>query len=149
VVENGPVQQPLKLQFEGGKTTLIGGEKTHINWKNGVCSDENGVRHELTPLQLETLLMGTWMMLLLGGKFLSMEYFPGERSGDIAVAMSFLVMALVPFCYFTYITIVVWRQKLLPLNGQTRATSIYFLRIIVFFFHFLDPRHRHAEPRKE
>jgi hypothetical protein len=56
VVENGPVQQLLKLQFEGGKTTLIGWEKTHINWKSGVYSDENGVQHELTPLQLESLL---------------------------------------------------------------------------------------------
>jgi hypothetical protein len=76
------------------------------------------------------------MMLLLGGKFLSMEYFSGERSGDMAVALSFLVMALVPFCYFTYVTTVVWRQKLLPLNGRTRAISIYFLCIIVFFFIF-------------
>jgi hypothetical protein len=55
VVENGPVQQPLKLKCDGGKTTLIGGEKTHINWKSGVYSDENGVQHKLTPLQLESL----------------------------------------------------------------------------------------------
>lgn len=55
VVENGPVQQPLKLQCKGGKTELIGGEKTHINWKRGVYSDENGEQHQLTPLELESL----------------------------------------------------------------------------------------------
>ncbi len=94
---------------------------------------------QVVVVYFAALLMGTWMMLLLGGKFLSKGYFSGERSGDIAVAMSFLLMALVPFCYFTYITIVVWRQKLLPLNGRTRAISIYFLRIIFFFFIFWIP----------
>lgn len=46
--------QPLKLHIDG-QTTLIGGGKTHINWKTGVYSDENGVHRQLTSEQLETL----------------------------------------------------------------------------------------------
>lgn len=57
VVENDDaerVPQPLKVNIEG-KMTLIGGGKTHINWKSGVYSDEHGVQRQLTPEQLESL----------------------------------------------------------------------------------------------
>jgi len=56
VLEDGAesVPQPLKL-IVGGKTTLIGGGKTHINWKSGVYCDEHGVQCQLTPQQLEAL----------------------------------------------------------------------------------------------
>lgn len=46
--------QPLKLNIDG-KTTVIGGGKTNINWKSGVYSDENGVQRQLTQEQLEGL----------------------------------------------------------------------------------------------
>lgn len=46
--------QPLKLKING-KTTLIGGGRTHINWKTGIYSDENGVQKQLTQQQLESL----------------------------------------------------------------------------------------------
>lgn len=46
--------QPLKLKING-KVTWIGGMRTHINWKTGVYSDENGVQKQLTQQQLESL----------------------------------------------------------------------------------------------
>mmetsp|Transcript_12447 Transcript_12447/g.20656 ORF Transcript_12447/g.20656 Transcript_12447/m.20656 type:complete len:377 (+) Transcript_12447:41-1171(+) len=52
VMERAP--QPLKLNING-QSTLIGGGKTHINWKSGVYCDENGVQRQLTQQQLETL----------------------------------------------------------------------------------------------
>eukprot|EP00540_Astrosyne_radiata_P007727 CAMPEP_0116827368 /NCGR_PEP_ID=MMETSP0418-20121206/3059_1 /TAXON_ID=1158023 /ORGANISM="Astrosyne radiata, Strain 13vi08-1A" /LENGTH=244 /DNA_ID=CAMNT_0004456133 /DNA_START=932 /DNA_END=1666 /DNA_ORIENTATION=+ len=51
-VERPP--QPLKLNIDG-QITLIGGGKTHINWKSGVYCDENGVQRQLTQEQLECL----------------------------------------------------------------------------------------------
>ena len=46
--------QPLKIKIDG-KPTLIGGGKTHINWKSGVYIDENGTHRQLTLEQLEAL----------------------------------------------------------------------------------------------
>ena len=46
--------QPLKLKING-KVTWIGGVRTHINWKTGVYSDENGTQKQLTQQQLESL----------------------------------------------------------------------------------------------
>lgn len=46
--------QPLKLKING-KITWIGGVRTHINWKTGVYSDENGSQKQLTQQQLESL----------------------------------------------------------------------------------------------
>jgi hypothetical protein len=46
--------QPLKLNIDG-QSTLLGGGKTHINWKSGVYCDENGVQRQLTQEQLESL----------------------------------------------------------------------------------------------
>jgi len=48
------VPQPLKLIING-KTTFIGGGKTHINWKSGVYCDDVGVQRQLTQDQLESL----------------------------------------------------------------------------------------------
>ena len=53
-IESSSSAQPIKLDIEG-QTTLIGGGKTHINWKRGVYSDENGVQRQLTQDQLESL----------------------------------------------------------------------------------------------
>jgi len=47
-------QQPLKIKMNG-RWQYIGGGKSHINWKTGVYSDENGVRKQLTQQQLESL----------------------------------------------------------------------------------------------
>jgi hypothetical protein len=49
-----PVPHQLKLTIKG-KTTIIGGGKTHINWKSGVYCDENGVQQQLTQEQLKVL----------------------------------------------------------------------------------------------
>jgi hypothetical protein len=46
--------QPIKLTVDG-QTTLVGGAKTHINWKSGAYCDENGLQKKLTPTQLESL----------------------------------------------------------------------------------------------
>ena len=46
--------QPLKLNIDG-QITLIGGGKTHINWKSGVYCDDNGSQRKLTQDQLESL----------------------------------------------------------------------------------------------
>jgi hypothetical protein len=48
------VAQPLKIKI-AGKTTVIGGGRTHINWKTGVYSDEVGAQRQLTQEQLESL----------------------------------------------------------------------------------------------
>jgi hypothetical protein len=45
---------PLTLDIDG-KTTTIGGAKSHINWKTGFYRDELGVQKRLTTDQLETL----------------------------------------------------------------------------------------------
>lgn len=46
--------QPLKISIDG-KTALIGGGRTHINWKTGVYSDDNGSQKQLSQEQLESL----------------------------------------------------------------------------------------------
>jgi len=46
--------QPLKLSIDG-QTTVIGGGRSHINWKTGVYTDGNGVKCQLTSQQLENL----------------------------------------------------------------------------------------------
>jgi hypothetical protein len=51
---NERVPQPLKITIVG-KTAIIGGGRTHINWKTGVYSDENGSQRQLTQSQLESL----------------------------------------------------------------------------------------------
>jgi len=46
---------PLKIEING-TTTVIGGEgPSHLNWKTGVYTDENGIRTLLTNRQLEAL----------------------------------------------------------------------------------------------
>jgi len=46
---------PLKLEING-RTTYFGGDgRTHINWKNGIYTDNNGDRSQLTKQQLESL----------------------------------------------------------------------------------------------
>jgi hypothetical protein len=46
--------QPLQIKI-GGQTALIGGGRTHINWKTGVYSDERGIKKQLSSKQLENL----------------------------------------------------------------------------------------------
>lgn len=46
---------PLKLMIDGKATLIGGGCKSHINWKSGIYSDENGFQRQLTPDQLESL----------------------------------------------------------------------------------------------
>lgn len=46
--------EPIKLTLDG-QTHLVGGSKTHINWKSGVYCDENGARKTLSKRQLEAL----------------------------------------------------------------------------------------------
>lgn len=49
------VSVPLKIEING-QTAIIGGDgKSHLNWKTGVYTDENGVRSLLTNQQLESL----------------------------------------------------------------------------------------------
>jgi hypothetical protein len=55
VLSGGSVSIPLKIKING-QTTLIGGDnQSHLNWKTGVYTDENGVRSILTNQQLESL----------------------------------------------------------------------------------------------
>lgn len=46
--------QPLQIRIDG-KLTRIGGGRTHINWKSGVYSDEEGTQRKLSREQLESL----------------------------------------------------------------------------------------------
>lgn len=48
-------QQPLKVMIDGKMTEIGGSGRSHINWKTGVYSDEQGVNKQLTQQQLETL----------------------------------------------------------------------------------------------
>jgi hypothetical protein len=48
------IPQPLKVNIDG-QTTLIGGGRTHINWKTGVYSDEDGNHRQLTQNHLKSL----------------------------------------------------------------------------------------------
>jgi hypothetical protein len=54
MLDKSASNQPLKLKISG-RTTLIGGGRSHINWKTGVYSDEDGVQKQLTQKQLESL----------------------------------------------------------------------------------------------
>jgi len=55
VVSGNSVSVPLKIEING-QTAVIGGDgKSHLNWKTGVYTDENGVRSLLTNQQLESL----------------------------------------------------------------------------------------------
>jgi hypothetical protein len=46
--------QPLKMIIDG-KTTLVGGGRSHINWKTGIYNDHSGLQRQFTPVQLENL----------------------------------------------------------------------------------------------
>eukprot|EP00980_Cylindrotheca_fusiformis_P031773 scaffold26938_cov113-Cylindrotheca_fusiformis.AAC.2 len=48
------ISQPLKIKIDG-QNTLIGGGRTHINWKSGVYTDENGNKRQLNQYHLESL----------------------------------------------------------------------------------------------
>lgn len=55
MVAGSSVSVPLKIEING-QTAIIGGDgKSHLNWKTGVYTDENGVRSMLTNQQLESL----------------------------------------------------------------------------------------------
>ena len=49
--------QPMELRIRGKLTTVggAGAGKTQINWKTGVFFDEEGVKKQLTPEELEDL----------------------------------------------------------------------------------------------
>lgn len=48
------IPQALRIKIDG-RTAIIGGGRTHINWKNGVYSDENGNQTQLSRKDLESL----------------------------------------------------------------------------------------------
>jgi bZIP transcription factor len=51
---DGKKFQPLKLTIDG-QLTLVGGGKTHVNWKTGSFQDEDGNNRRLSEDQLEHL----------------------------------------------------------------------------------------------
>ena len=48
------IPQPLKINIDG-QNTFIGGGRSHINWKTGVYSDENGNHRQLSQADLDSL----------------------------------------------------------------------------------------------
>ena len=46
--------QALKLNIGNGEIKILG-PKSHINWKSGIYTDEDGVQRQLTIKQLESL----------------------------------------------------------------------------------------------
>lgn len=48
------IPQALSIKIDG-RTAIIGGGRTHINWKSGVYSDENGNQTQLSRKDLESL----------------------------------------------------------------------------------------------
>ena len=85
------VAQPLKLNIDG-EMTLLGGGKTHINWKSGVYCDENGLQRQLTSEQLESLryevmnlafyaiMLACFLYRVLTPSFSTISYFRRERN---------------------------------------------------------------------
>jgi hypothetical protein len=64
------VSFPLKLEING-RIVLIGGDgRTHINWKTGIYTDDNGARSQLTKQQLESLRYVYMFMLCIVERFL-------------------------------------------------------------------------------
>lgn len=64
-VSDGKKFQPLKLNIDG-QLTLVGGGKTHVNWKTGSFQDEDGNKVRLTEDQLEHLRYAknaAWVLL--------------------------------------------------------------------------------------
>jgi hypothetical protein len=56
--------QPIKLMIDG-KTALVGGGKSHINWKTGIYIDHAGLHSKLTPGQLENLRYVLFRIILI------------------------------------------------------------------------------------
>jgi hypothetical protein len=56
------IPQALKIKIDG-QNTLIGGGRTHINWKTGVYTDDNGNKRQLTHDHLESLRYVSSIML--------------------------------------------------------------------------------------
>ncbi len=55
MVSGSSVSFPLKIEINGQIAVVGGDGKSHLNWKTGVYTDENGVRSMLTNQQLESL----------------------------------------------------------------------------------------------
>mmetsp|Transcript_4570 Transcript_4570/g.10821 ORF Transcript_4570/g.10821 Transcript_4570/m.10821 type:complete len:416 (-) Transcript_4570:190-1437(-) len=55
------------------------------------------------------------------------------------VILIYGVGVIPPSSYVVFVTIRVWRKKLLPRKGRTRALSLFFLRVIVVFVLFYFP----------
>ena len=69
--DQGMATQPLSLSING-KVVYFGGGRTHVNWKTGAYTDEQGGQCRLTEEQLETLrvrhiniIMISWRRLFL------------------------------------------------------------------------------------
>jgi len=65
---------------------------------------------------------------------------PGGTFSYLAgVILIYGVGVIPPSSYVVFVTIRVWRKKLLPRKGRTRALSLFFLRVIVVFVLFYFP----------
>ncbi|CAJ1953214.1 unnamed protein product [Cylindrotheca closterium] len=61
---------------------------------------------------------------------------PVSRLAAIAIAYGSVI---IPTGYVIYVSIRVWRKKLLPRKGKTRTLSLFFMRVIIVFVVFYFP----------
>mmetsp|Transcript_4567 Transcript_4567/g.10816 ORF Transcript_4567/g.10816 Transcript_4567/m.10816 type:complete len:416 (-) Transcript_4567:190-1437(-) len=65
---------------------------------------------------------------------------PGGTFSYLAgVILAYALVVIPPSSYVVFVSIRVWRKKLLPRKGRTRALSLFFLRVIVVFVLFYFP----------
>mmetsp|Transcript_4560 Transcript_4560/g.10806 ORF Transcript_4560/g.10806 Transcript_4560/m.10806 type:complete len:380 (-) Transcript_4560:258-1397(-) len=65
---------------------------------------------------------------------------PGGTFSYLAgVILAYTLIVIPPSSYVAFVSIRVWRKKLLPRKGRTRALSLFFLRVIVVFVLFYFP----------
>jgi len=86
----------------------------------------------VTVVYLIAALYGAWVVLLVSDVIESLPLYSFARSVAIWIVNALLFMP--PIFYVFYVCIRVWKDKLLPLSGETRALAFYFLRIAIVFF---------------
>lgn len=84
-----------------------------------------------------SILCAVWGAYVFCGKII--PYGPnGSTIRVLILVTSLIIWTFIPIfgCYISYR---VWRGKLFPRSGRTRALSLYFVRLIVILFLFLIP----------
>jgi len=90
------------------------------------------VYKRVTAVYVIAVLHGTLTTIVVSNKIESMQSYSHAQRVYIWTTASLIF--LLPVFYVLYICIRVWKDKLLPLSGDTRTLAFYFLRIAIVFF---------------